>query len=345
MRAGTGSSARRPGSNSNRNSNRDGNNNSDNYHNRYSRGNGTDKGRATTPSPSRSPPRRDLVSPVTPTASTAGSWRAWQRDTGDGGANANEPAFPSPVSDPHLSIENATFAWPGAVERAGRPTLSNVNLGAAPGEILGIVGPVGAGKSSLLHAVLGELQPTSGSVAVRGTVAYCSQMPWILAGTVRSNITFFRPYDEDWFQTVVRACALERDLTLLPDADMTEIGEKGINLSGGQKARIGLARAVYARPQVLLLDDPLSAVDPAVARHLFDKVIRGNVLANMRGPAGEVYVLRVGSGEVFFFRVFLLSFFFSQIINTRSQAAQADHGARHAPNAVYAPRGQGRGDW
>lgn len=188
---------------------------------------------------------------------------------------------------------------------------------------MAVVGTVGSGKSSLLAALLGELQPiwpidTSSSelpqpseastkkkstkisspsaataadtapnnnnkktpsvvqmpeIIVHGTVAYCSQVPWIEAGTVKENILFGLSYDEPRYRTVITACALEEDLAAMPAGDETEIGERGISISGGQKARLALARAAYSGASIQLLDDPLSAVDPAVGRTLFDKCI------------------------------------------------------------------------
>ncbi|KAJ1982361.1 hypothetical protein H4R35_000316 [Dimargaris xerosporica] len=107
------------------------------------------------------------------------------------------------------------------------------------------------------------------------TIGYASQMAWIMAGTVRDNILFNAPYDPDWYEEVVSGCALERDFAILPQGDLTMVGEKGTNLSGGQRARICLARAIYQQADLYILDDPLSAVDPHVGRHIFDQAICG----------------------------------------------------------------------
>jgi ATP-binding cassette subfamily C (CFTR/MRP) protein 4 len=115
----------------------------------------------------------------------------------------------------------------------------------------------------------------SGSISVTGSLAYAAQEPWVFAGTVQENILFGRPLDPDWYDRVVDACALRRDLELLPYSDSTLVGDKGASLSGGQKARITLARAVYANSDIYLLDDPLSAVDAEVGRHLFERCICG----------------------------------------------------------------------
>uniref|UniRef100_A0A4W2HQ67 Multidrug resistance-associated protein 4 n=1 Tax=Bos indicus x Bos taurus TaxID=30522 RepID=A0A4W2HQ67_BOBOX len=151
------------------------------------------------------------------------------------------------------------------------PSLQGLSFTVRPGELLAVVGPVGAGKSSLLNALLGELPPSQGQVSVHGRIAYVSQQPWVFPGTVKSNILFGKKYKEDRYEEVIRACALEE---LLKEGDLTEIGERGTPLSEGQKARVNLARAVYQDADIYLLDDPLSAVDAVVSRHLFEQCIR-----------------------------------------------------------------------
>jgi len=136
-----------------------------------------------------------------------------------------------------------------------------------------VVGSVGSGKSTLLSGILGEARCLSGSVKASGKIAYVSQKSFIMNDTVRANITFSNDYDEARYNGVVSSCALGPDLKSLPAGDGTEIGEKGINLSGGQKARVSLARAVYAEADLYLLDDPLSAVDAHVGSHLFNECI------------------------------------------------------------------------
>ncbi|KAK4704436.1 hypothetical protein P7C70_g1781, partial [Phenoliferia sp. Uapishka_3] len=148
-----------------------------------------------------------------------------------------------------------------------------VGLAEQKGELLAVVGRVGSGKSSLLSAILGEMTKVDGTVTVRGSVAFCNQQPWIMGGTVKTNITFGHKFDEEFYNIVIAACALKEDIAILPNGDETEVGEKGISLSGGQKARVALARAVYARADIYLLDDCLSAVDAHVGRHLFDQVL------------------------------------------------------------------------
>ncbi|XP_017022525.1 probable multidrug resistance-associated protein lethal(2)03659 [Drosophila kikkawai] len=154
-------------------------------------------------------------------------------------------------------------------------TLNGVNLRVQPGTMLGIVGRTGSGKSSLIQAILGELRAEFGEIKVNGTMSYASQEPWLFSGTVRQNILFGQPMDRRRYAKVVKKCALERDFELLPFKDKTIVGERGASLSGGQKARISLARAVYRETSIYLLDDPLSAVDTHVARHLFEQCMRG----------------------------------------------------------------------
>ncbi|KAN0098013.1 P-loop containing nucleoside triphosphate hydrolase protein [Tylopilus felleus] len=178
------------------------------------------------------------------------------------------------IGDEVLSIRDGDFSWN---KNAIQPTLEGIDLTVRKGELVGILGRVGDGKSSLLSAIIGEMHKVEGEVMVSGSVAYASQNPWILSATVRDNILFSHAYDESFYNLVIEACALKPDLEVLPQGDMTEVGEKGITLSGGQRARVALARAVYARPDLVLLDDVLAAVDSHVARHVFDNVI---------GPAG-----------------------------------------------------------
>ncbi|XP_071797864.1 multidrug resistance-associated protein 1-like [Asterias amurensis] len=168
-----------------------------------------------------------------------------------------------------ITMENGDFSW----SKGESPILRNINLEVKDGLLVAIVGQVGAGKSSLLSAMLGEMEKLKGSVAVQGTVAYIPQQAWIQNATLRDNITFGQPLDDAKYHRVIEACALAPDLDILPGGDLTEIGEKGINLSGGQKQRVSLARAVYNNADIYLLDDPLSAVDSHVGKHIFDHVI------------------------------------------------------------------------
>ncbi|KAI3619753.1 metal resistance protein ycf1 [Moniliophthora roreri] len=175
--------------------------------------------------------------------------------------------------DEVLVIKNGEFTW---LKKSANPTLEDINLTVRKGELVGVLGRVGSGKTSLLSAILGDMTKSEGELSVYGSISYAPQNPWILSATVRQNILFFHEYDETFYNMVVEACALGPDLALLPNGDATEVGEKGITLSGGQRARIALARAVYARADLVLLDDCLAAVDSHVARHIFDHVIGPN---------------------------------------------------------------------
>uniref|UniRef100_A0A7N8WQN1 Multidrug resistance-associated protein 4 n=1 Tax=Mastacembelus armatus TaxID=205130 RepID=A0A7N8WQN1_9TELE len=155
------------------------------------------------------------------------------------------------------------------------PTLQNVSFTVRSWQLLAVIGPVGAGKSSLLSAILGELSRESGVVKVKGELSYISQKPWIFPGTIRSNILFGKELNPQRYDRVLRACALKRDMDRLPGGDLAMVGDRGANLSGGQKARVNLARAAYQDADIYLLDDPLSAVDAEVGRHLFEDCICG----------------------------------------------------------------------
>ncbi|XP_034417448.1 multidrug resistance-associated protein 4-like [Cyclopterus lumpus] len=171
-----------------------------------------------------------------------------------------------------VNIQDLICSWDMMLEA---PTLQNVSFTVRPEQLLAVIGPVGAGKSSLLSAILGELSQESGVVKVKGELTYVSQQPWILPGTIRSNILFGKDLNPKKYDRVLRACALKRDMDLLPGGDLAMVGDRGANLSGGQKSRVSLARAVYQDADIYLLDDPLSAVDAEVGRHLFEECICG----------------------------------------------------------------------
>lgn len=175
------------------------------------------------------------------------------------------------LSEAGVIVDSVTARWdPKATEY----TLEGVNLHVQPGTLVAVIGPVGAGKSSLMHAILGELPLEGGTIKVNGEVSYASQEPWLFSASIRQNILFGLPMEKERYKKVVKTCALERDFQLFANGDKTIVGERGVSLSGGQKARISLARAVYRRASVYLLDDPLSAVDSHVGRHLFDHCMR-----------------------------------------------------------------------
>uniref|UniRef100_A0A8C1NE13 ATP-binding cassette, sub-family C (CFTR/MRP), member 3 n=1 Tax=Cyprinus carpio TaxID=7962 RepID=A0A8C1NE13_CYPCA len=173
------------------------------------------------------------------------------------------------TSEYAVSVVNGKFSW----AKQDQAILDNINVMVPQGSLLAVVGHVGCGKTSLVCALLGEMEKLEGQISIRGSVAYVPQQAWIQNATVRDNILFGRPYVEQKYRCVLEACALTPDLEVLPGGDQTEIGEKGINLSGGQRQRVSLARALYSEADVYLLDDPLSAVDAHVAKHIFDNVI------------------------------------------------------------------------
>lgn len=198
----------------------------------------------------------------------------------------------SPLADKKIlvSMEDVSFTYsldtsPNRDETVTR-ILFGLNLVVREGDLICVTGAVGSGKSTLLNGLLGEVYRSKGSMTVVGRLAYCSQQHWIVNGTLRHNITLFgddsiatgddassNKDQDDWFNQVVDACCLREDLDALPAGERTEIGDRGVNLSGGQKARVALARAVYARSDIYLLDDPLAAVDAAVTKQLIERVL------------------------------------------------------------------------
>ncbi|XP_074756867.1 multidrug resistance-associated protein 1-like [Athene noctua] len=167
----------------------------------------------------------------------------------------------------------ASLRW----EKNGLPVLKNLSVSIPEGSLVAVVGQVGSGKSSFLSAVLGEMEKLEGTVQRRGSVAYVSQQAWIQNDSLQENILFGANLNRPYYELVLECCALLPDLEQLPNGDQTEIGERGVNISGGQKQRVSLARAVYSNADLYLLDDPLSAVDVHVGKHLFEKLI---------GPSG-----------------------------------------------------------
>uniref|UniRef100_A0A8C2IM39 Multidrug resistance-associated protein 4 n=1 Tax=Cyprinus carpio TaxID=7962 RepID=A0A8C2IM39_CYPCA len=185
---------------------------------------------------------------------------------------AHVPLTQEDKKEASVEIQDLICYWDKTLDA---PTLQNVSFTVKPGQLLAVIGPVGAGKSSLLSTVLEELPAEKGVIKVKGELTYASQQPWVFPGTIRSNILFGKELQPQRYESVLRACALKRDMELLPDGDLTVIGDRGATLSGGQKARVNLARAVYQDADIYLLDDPLSAVDAEVGRHLFEQCICG----------------------------------------------------------------------
>ncbi|KAF0713899.1 hypothetical protein As57867_004154, partial [Aphanomyces stellatus] len=169
-----------------------------------------------------------------------------------------------------VAVDHATIGWDET-----KPLFEDVNLTIKQGEFVVVHGAVGEGKSSICAALLGEMDKFEGSIFVGGRVAYYSQQAWIQNMTIRENILFGKPYDRVKYNRVLEACALTKDLALFAAGDRTEIGQKGVNLSGGQKARISLARACYSDADIYILDSPLSAVDAIVQNEIFTKCFLG----------------------------------------------------------------------
>ncbi|XP_051799250.1 ATP-binding cassette sub-family C member 4-like isoform X1 [Acanthochromis polyacanthus] len=180
--------------------------------------------------------------------------------------------LPKDEKDAAVEVKDLTCYWDKSLDA---PSLQNVSFSLKSNQLVAVIGPVGAGKSSLLSSILGELPPEKGVLKVTGQLTYAAQQPWVFPGSIRSNILFGKELNPQKYERTIRACALKRDLQLLPDGDQTLIGDRGATLSGGQKARVNLARAVYQDADVYLLDDPLSAVDAEVGRHLFEQCICG----------------------------------------------------------------------
>lgn len=188
---------------------------------------------------------------------------------GDGIAST---AIPSERTQ--LSMSNATLAWPGV----SKPVLKNATLSFSPGLHV-ISGSVASGKSMLLKALLGECDVLEGKITRHnGSVGYCSQQPWLQSMTIRENITFTYEYEESRYNKTIAACALTQDFANFKDGDLSAIGENGIGLSGGQKARTALARAVYSRTEVLLLDDVFSALDQETGQYIVDKLFKSDLI-------------------------------------------------------------------
>ncbi|XP_031366798.1 multidrug resistance-associated protein 4-like isoform X2 [Apis dorsata] len=173
--------------------------------------------------------------------------------------------------DGNIIMKNITASW---TENTIANTLHDINVEIESGKLYAIVGSVGAGKSSFLQLILRELQQSQGEIRINGTVSYVSQEAWLFSGTVRNNILFGQSYDKEKYNEVIKVCALIKDFQQFNYGDRTLVGDRGAALSGGQRARINLARAVYRNADIYLLDDPLSAVDTHVGKHLFNECIK-----------------------------------------------------------------------
>ncbi|GAB0093529.1 probable multidrug resistance-associated protein lethal(2)03659 [Sergentomyia squamirostris] len=171
-------------------------------------------------------------------------------------------------------LKGVTALWNGNDGGEATNGLISMNLDAKEGKVCAVIGPVGSGKTTLLQTIIGELQLDEGTIEVNGRVSYAAQEPWLFEGSIRRNILFVEEYDEERYHEVIKVCALQKDLDMFPHGDVTIVGERGVSLSGGQKARVSLARAIYKKADIYLLDDPLSAVDTHVGKHIFEKCIR-----------------------------------------------------------------------
>jgi len=204
-----------------------------------------------------------------------------------------------PNPNPQITVLTPTSSGGEAVDspiNEGRFELKDIDIIFPAGKMTVVTGATASGKTALLMALLGEMTPSPSSppraqihlpkvpysaldeYGLRSTVSYAAQTPWLEHLSIRENILFGSPFEEERYWEVIECCALGPDLAMLEDGDATEIGERGISLSGGQKARVALARAVYARSRCILLDDPLSAVDSHTARFLFERLLQGQLL-------------------------------------------------------------------
>lgn len=210
-------------------------------------------------------------------------------------------------SDPAIGFRDAIFAYPtlddtsaadeeAEVDDVQPFRLGQLDLNFPAGKLSLVTGPVGSGKSTLILSLLGEtvllqgkvfmpddhanrdICPVDPQTGLADTVAYCAQTPWLVGASIRDNITFGAPWSRSRYEKVVDACALRRDFEIFELGDLTEVGEKGTTCSGGQKARIALARALYSSSKTVILDDVLSAVDAQTARHIYKNVLQGPLM-------------------------------------------------------------------
>jgi ATP-binding cassette subfamily C (CFTR/MRP) protein 1 len=212
----------------------------------------------------------------------------WERhpsqdaEDGPGSSPAKKTTTKQEKKEKRASVQSAQNASGSAtpsdttvVEEEKPFAMQGIDLTFGRNELVAIIGTVGSGKSSLLAALAGDMRKTSGEVIIGASRAFCPQYAWIQNATVRENIVFGKDFDQKWYDEVVDACALRADLDMLPAGDKTEIGERGITVSGGQKQRMNIARAIYFNADIILMDDPLSAVDAHVGRHIMDNAICG----------------------------------------------------------------------
>ncbi|KAF9533294.1 hypothetical protein CPB83DRAFT_880389 [Crepidotus variabilis] len=252
-------------------------------------------------------------------------------DEGFGMENAsfkwNDTTRTKPRNSPASSASSLTTDHPSTSINGGSSTqstshegsnafeLRDIDIKFPDGQLTVVTGPTASGKTALLLAVLGELTLLDGRIlmtkdpsrvdenGLMHSISYCSQSPWLRHQSIKDNILFDYPYEEARYNEVVECCALKPDLEMLEDGDLTEIGARGVNLSGGQKARVALARAVYAQTKYVLLDDPLSAVDAHTSRFLYDKLILGSLLKNRTVVLVTHHVQLVLPGAFYYIRL------------------------------------------
>lgn len=238
-----------------------------------------------------------------------GNFRKYLQKTftqnGNGNSGEDKTCLGDKNADRAVLLRNAYSSWTGNWKY---PTLKNMCLSVDKGDLVFITGPVGSGKSSLLYAILREMSLISDEISCQGKTAWVGQQPWVFSGTIRDNILFGEVVDQHRYHTTLHARDLYKDLQRFPDADMTRVGERGILLSGGQRARVELARAVYSNADIYLLDDPLSAVDAKVGRHLFQtcisEILHGKTQVmtthnlQVLRDAGRIVVMENGSTSV-----------------------------------------------
>ena len=225
-----------------------------------------------------------------------------------------------------LEVSEVTCKWDTTIKET---CLKGINIEARKCELIGITGPVGCGKSSLLSVILGELKPSEGHVITRGSVIYVSQTPWLFSGTIKENILFGRAFNQDRYIKALKVCELLADLDVLPFRDQTIIGERGVILSGGQQSRVCMARAVYCDADIYLFDEPLSAVDATIGHRIYHNCIckalsdRVRVLVTHRvqflKDADWIYVLNEGnvSSQGNYESLLTKSTYFSNVAKTR----------------------------
>lgn len=188
-------------------------------------------------------------------------------------SSLSKPKMENEISEISFKLVNISWDEDNGEVESSHFGLNNLNFSSKSSELLIIIGRVGSGKSTILNAILGELPISQGQVSISGNISFASQESWMFAGTIKDNILFGLEFDSIRYQDVIDICCLKKDIELLVDGDLTIVGERGVSLSGGQKARVNLARSLYRDADIYLLDDPLSAVDAPVAKHIFEKCL------------------------------------------------------------------------